>query len=244
MSPEEKSVIAGIFDRLAQAENQPRDAEAERFIAERLRTQPYAPYVMAQAIYVQEQALANLNREIEQLKAQVEELSQRPPQGSGGFLSGLFGGGQPEPPRRPDASAGPGSGPAPGPWGRSSVPPTGAGPWSGQQPQFQQQPGQSRFGGGGGGGFLATAMTTALGVAGGMMIANAVSHAFSGPGEAAKLAEGSGASEAKESATPASSDAAPADEGGGWQDASLDDDPGGDDFGDFDGGGFDDSGFA
>ncbi|ALK10283.1 DUF2076 domain-containing protein [Blastochloris viridis] len=239
MSPEEKSVIAGIFDRLSQAENQPRDPDAERFIAERLRTQPYAPYVMAQAIYVQEQALANLSQQVEQLKAEVEELSRRPQQ-SGGFLSSLFGGGsQPAPQPRADYANAQAPG---GQFGRGSVPqagPQAAGPW-GQQPQ-QGGPMQSRFGGGGGSGFLGTAMTTALGVAGGMMIANAVSSAFSG-GQAAKLAEGAGASEAgKDEAAKdtASQDPAAADDS--WQSASYDDGgDGGDDFG----GGFDDEGFA
>lgn len=249
MSPEEKSVIAGIFDRLQQAENQPRDAEAERFIAERLRAQPYAPYVMAQAIYVQEQALANLSQQVEQLRAEVEELSQRPQQ-SGGFLSGLFGGGAPQPapqPRRGFGADAEGPGGAQGgPWGRGSVPQAG-GPWGGQpqQPQFQQGgPMGSRFGGGGfgggGSGFLGTAMTTALGVAGGMMIANAVSSAFSGAGgEASKMAEGLGLGDTAK-AEPAK-ETAPADDAGandGWQDASYDD--GGDDFG----GGFDDSDFV
>ena len=60
MTPQERDVIAGIFDRLKQAANQPRDPEAENYIAQRLREQPYAPYAMAQAVYVQETALTNL----------------------------------------------------------------------------------------------------------------------------------------------------------------------------------------
>jgi hypothetical protein len=92
MTPQERDVIAGIFDRLKQAANQPRDPEAERLIAERITQQPYAPYVMAQAVYVQEQALENLNREVETLRAEVAELRSQPQQG--GFLSGLFGGRQ------------------------------------------------------------------------------------------------------------------------------------------------------
>ncbi|BBF93648.1 DUF2076 domain-containing protein [Blastochloris tepida] len=250
MSPEEKTVIAGIFDRLAQAEGQQRDAEAERFIAERIRTQPYAPYVMAQAIYVQEQALTNLSQEVEQLRAQVEELSRRPqpaPQGSGGFLSGLFGGGAPQPqpqyqsyqsqPGRPAAPMQPDVGGASsGPWGGRSQPAPAAGPW-GQQ----AAPGQ-RAGGFGGGGFLAGAMSTALGVAGGMMIANALSSAFSGGDEASKLAGGLGLGESgKESANATPADAGSDASGGdkGWQDASADED----DIG-FDDGGFDDGDFA
>ena len=78
MTPQERDVIAGIFDRLRQAENQPRDPEAERFIAERLREQPYAVYAMAQSVYVQEQALANQQAQLEQAQAEVERLRSQP----------------------------------------------------------------------------------------------------------------------------------------------------------------------
>jgi hypothetical protein len=84
MNHEERQVIGDIFGRLRQVENQPRDPETERFIAERVREQPYAPYAMAQAIYVQEQALANLNAEVERLRAEVEQM-RRQPQGGGGL---------------------------------------------------------------------------------------------------------------------------------------------------------------
>jgi hypothetical protein len=113
MNDQERQVISDIFQRLEQVASQPLDAEAERFIQDKVRQQPYAPYAMAQAIYVQEQALQNLSAQLEELRAEVEELRQRP-QG-GGFLSGLFGGGSREPERaRPTASrsrAGSGHGP-------------------------------------------------------------------------------------------------------------------------------------
>ncbi|WP_186420538.1 DUF2076 domain-containing protein, partial [Bosea sp. CS1GBMeth4] len=103
MTPQERDVIAGIFDRLRQAANQPRDPEAERFIAERLREQPYAVYAMAQSVYIQEQALASLQGQIEQLQAEIDQLRSRPAaqppaQQAGGFLSGIFGGGASQPP--------------------------------------------------------------------------------------------------------------------------------------------------
>ena len=37
MTPDERNVIGGIFDRLREAAYQPRDPEAERFIADRVR---------------------------------------------------------------------------------------------------------------------------------------------------------------------------------------------------------------
>jgi len=162
MDHQERQVIDDIFRRLEQVANQPRDPEAERHIAEKLRHQPYATYALAQAVYVQEQALANLNAEIEQLRAE----QARPPQG--GFLSGLFGGGsrQPEPPRGASPWGRPAGHPMQQPYGMPQGGMMGGGPWGGMQQR--------------GGGFLQSAMATAAGVAGGVMIANALSHAFGG----------------------------------------------------------------
>jgi uncharacterized protein len=181
MNDQERQVISDIFRRLEQVANQPRDPEAERFIADKLRQQPYAPYAMAQSVYVQEQALARLQAENEQLRGELDRLHHQPQ--PGGFLSSIFGGGSR----------------APGP-AYNAPPARGASPWGGAQPMQQPygapqggmmggQPGP--WGGGGmmqprGGGFLGTALTTAAGVAGGMMIANALSSAFGGnePGAA------------------------------------------------------------
>ncbi len=256
MSPEEKNVIGGIFDRLKSAATQPRDPEAEAFIAEQIKTQPYAPYVMAQSIYAQEQALTNMNAQMEQMQARLQQLEsyaqqvQQQPQGGGGFLGGLFGGGQrpaaPPPPapgmmggapfqRGPMAGPGgtPPGGAPPGPWGGQQGAPGGApGPWGGQQ-QPQQR---------GGMGFLGTAAMTAAGVAGGMLAANAISNMFSGGGAAHAAAGGAGSAGSAGAASPA----APADStaqnssyeepgyGSNAQDASYDDG------GDFGGGGGDD----
>jgi hypothetical protein len=176
MNDQERQVISDIFRRLEQVANQPRDPEAERFIAEKLREQPYAPYAMAQAVYVQEQALANLQAENEHLRAELDQASRRPQQG--GFLSSIFGGGS-----RP-----------PGP-AYNTPPARQASPWGQPQHHPQQHHGAPQggmmggapgpWGGGmmqrgGGGGFLGTALSRAAGVAGGMMIANALTSAFSG----------------------------------------------------------------
>ena len=174
MNVQERQVIDDIFRRLEQVAQQPRDPEAERYIAEKVRQQPYAPYAMAQALYVQEQALANLSAEAEHLRVEVEQL-RRQPQG-GGFLSSLFGGGSraPESPRAGSPWGGPAS-PYQQPYGMpqqggmiGAPGPMGRGPWGGGMMQA------------GGGGFLQSAMATAAGVAGGVMIANALSHAFGG----------------------------------------------------------------
>lgn len=199
MTPQERDVIAGIFDRLRQAANQPRDPEAERFIADRLREQPYAVYAMAQSVYVQEQALGNLQGQVEQLQAEVQQLRSQPAapaQSGGGFLSGIFGGGSSQPARSGSVPSFPQRGapqPASPPWGGQpqgqGMPQQGMGaapapgPWQGQP--AQQAPAR------GGGGFMASALTTAAGVAGGMVAGNMLMNAFSGNkgGGEAKAAE-------------------------------------------------------
>lgn len=183
MNPQERAVIDGIFERLRSVANQPRDAEVERYIADLIRQQPYAPYAMAQSVYVQEQALINQQREIEQLQAEVQQLqqaqAQQPAPQSGGFLSGLFGGGAQQP-QRPEPAYGqrgqqpshamnaqpmPAQSPAAGPWGGQQQPAAAA-------PQRQ------------GMGFLGTAAAAAAGVAGGMMVGSLLSNAFGGGGQA------------------------------------------------------------
>lgn len=148
MDQNERQIIEELFSKLRRVETQapPRDPEAEALIRQRLAEQPGAPYYMAQAIVVQEQALAAAQSRIEALKRQ---LAERP---AGGFLGGLFGGG---------ASA------------RTSAPPAAGVPGD-RRPAFGA--GAPFAGGHGhsGGGFLAGAMQTALGVAGGMLVASAL----------------------------------------------------------------------
>lgn len=177
MNDQEREVINDIFRRLEQVANQPRDPEAERLIADKLRQQPYAPYAMAQAVFVQEQALASLQAENDRLRAELEHAQHQPQQG--GFLSSIFGGGSrpPGPPYNapPAHRASPWGNPQPHPMHQQSYDaPQGGmmggapGPWGGGAMQPR------------GGGFLQSALSTAAGVAGGMMIANALSHAFGG----------------------------------------------------------------
>ena len=100
MTPEERQLLAGLFDRTRAASSQPRDREAEALIADAVREQPYAPYLLAQTVIVQEQALHASSDRLQQLEAQIRDLQQQAaaPQG-GSFLSGLGGlfGGAPAP---------------------------------------------------------------------------------------------------------------------------------------------------
>jgi uncharacterized protein len=158
MDQNERQIIDELFGKLRQAEAQsgPRDPQAESYIREQVARQPAAPYLMAQAIVIQEQALAASQARIKELEQQARE---QPRPASGGFLSGLFGGGAssaPAPARRLTPSGQPGIG---DPRVAAYANP------------HQQQAG---------GGFLAGAMQTAMGVAGGVLIGSALASAFSG----------------------------------------------------------------
>jgi len=162
MDHQDRQAIEQLFGKIAQVERQstPPDTQAAEFIRSQINQQPNAPYFMAQTIVVQEQALSAAHGRIQQLE---QELSSRPA-GGGGFLSGLFGGGQ----------------------ARSQ-------PQQHYQPQHgmphHMTPGMAPGMGGitpqrGGGGFLAGAAQTAMGVAGGVLLGNMIANAFSGGDEA------------------------------------------------------------
>lgn len=140
MDRNEREIIDDLFARLRQAEEKgAREAEAEALIMRHVASQPAAPYYMAQAIVVQQDALGKAQARLQELERQL--AGQQP---SGGFLSGLFGGGQ-EAPATP---------------ARAGQPARGAYPQAGT-------------------GFLGGAMQTALGVAGGFLIADALTGLLS-----------------------------------------------------------------
>ena len=170
MSPEERQLLQGLFERIQNAGSAPRDKEAEAFIADAVKALPYAPYLLAQTVIVQDQALRAANDRLQQLEAQVRDLEEhaQPQQaGAGGFLGGLgslFGGGAPQaaPPRAP--SPGWNQQPQQGGWNQPPQQNYGQpGPWGAPQggPQGGPMGGPGGFGGGGfggppqqGGGFL------------------------------------------------------------------------------------------
>lgn len=188
MTPEERQLITGLFDRMRGAGAQQRDREAEGLIGDLVRQQPYAPYLLSQTVIVQDQALQAANRRIQELEAQVQH---QPQQQDTSFLGGLgrsiFG--QQEPPRQ--------SVPAPaqdpyrgqqqgGPWGGGAQ--QGAqqgGPWGGGQ-------GGGFSGGGAGGGFLKGALGAAAGVAGGVLLADGIRNLFAGHNNPYGIASGFG----------------------------------------------------
>ncbi|WVT75613.1 DUF2076 domain-containing protein (plasmid) [Sinorhizobium chiapasense] len=152
MDYNDRQAIESLFGKLAEVERQaaPIDHEADAFIRERIAAQSSAPYFMAQTIVVQEQALNAAQQRIEELEYQ---LSRRP--AGGGFLSGLFGSAANT---RLGASR-PSNAPNSGPWSRQ----TGS---VGQVPR--------------GNSFLAGAAQTAMGVAGGVLLGNAIAGMLGG----------------------------------------------------------------
>ncbi|WP_105602508.1 DUF2076 domain-containing protein [Cronobacter sakazakii] len=168
MQSEEQRLIDGLFDRLkAAGENSaPRDADAERWIEQHMRNQPGAAYYMAQTILIQEAAMKQLNGRIQALEAEVAQLKQSASrqQSSGGFLAGLFGGNKSEPEApRPQATPR-GSDPIPGAQQYQSAPQAA--------PQYYNNAPR-------GGGFMAGALQTAAGVAGGVVLGNMLTSMFS-----------------------------------------------------------------
>ncbi|MFK3880037.1 DUF2076 domain-containing protein [Pantoea agglomerans] len=162
MQREEQQLIEGLFSRLKQAESQTvaRDAAAEQLINQHLQAQPGAPYYMAQAILIQEAALKKLNEKVSALESQLaQQQQQQPAQSSGGFLSGLFGSGsRQQPPVQQQQQS--------SPWNSAPQQPA--------QPQYApaQAPAPR------GTGFLGGALQTAVGVAGGVVMADMLTSMF------------------------------------------------------------------
>lgn len=157
MTPQERDLIQSVFDRLARLANGPKDREAEALILEHMRSIPDAAYNLVEAVVVQEMA-------IKERDARIAELERRPA-------------------LAPQQQAQPAAfGQQPGrnnPWGRGSVPQTQP---QNSQAQYGQNQQQGPWGGqpSAGGSFLRTAAGAAVGVAGGMLLANSISSMFGG----------------------------------------------------------------
>ena len=169
----------------------PVDPEADRLIGDMFNRYPAARYRMTQLAFVQEHALAEAQNRIQRLEWELQQAQQAAQQAqeqqrnggaSGGFFSNLFGGGS--------RSAPPPQG-GPGPAWNQRGPQQGyqqGGPQQGYAPNYQQggpppqyapsyQPGMFQRSGSG---FLGSALTTAAGVAGGLVAGNALMGLFSG----------------------------------------------------------------
>jgi uncharacterized protein len=251
MTPEEHDMIEGVFERMRSMGRIEKDPEAETFINTSVRKIPDSAYMLVQSVLVQEQALQQSEARMQELEAQVADLQAQLPRstsasGGGGFLGGLFGGSKPAPAQQ---TASPWGGSVP-PVGRQSAGYSGPGQSGGstlgnQAPQqggyaqapMQQAPQR------GGGGFMKSAMATATGVAGGMLVAGAIGNMMKGHGEGgAHHTSGDGADSGPTYQDASSNDqggtyaqeqqpqyqeASDNDQGSGIQDADANDDDGG-----------------
>jgi hypothetical protein len=184
MTPDEQGMIQDLFQRLSAQGRVAKDAQADRLINDAVRSNPDAAYMLVQTALVYEHQMNEQEQRIRDLEDQIAQLQRSTasaPAGGGSFLGGRIGAGRGAVPSVPAQSS--------SPWGNTSA---------SQQPQAYQPPVQQRggmFGGGqapmapqaaapAGGGFLRSALTTAAGVAGGMMVANSLSGLFGGGNQA------------------------------------------------------------
>ncbi|MGH6850149.1 MAG: DUF2076 domain-containing protein [Methylocella sp.] len=181
MSPEERQLLTGLFDRIRGTANTPRDQEAEALIQDATKAQPYAPYYLAQTVLVQDQALRAANDRLQELEGKVKDLQSQAASGPrpGGFLSGLgslFGGSGPSPMSGsgPQPTSRPAAPPPPPPAGGGWNQPPSQGGWARAPQGYAPGPAPGPWGGAGGGGFLTGALGTAAGVAGGVLLADSI----------------------------------------------------------------------
>jgi hypothetical protein len=183
MTPEERNLVAELFDRLATLEDAPRDRDAERVIQDGLRQAPNALYALVQTVLVQDEALKRADARIKEFEAQYGNGAEPPHQG--GFLDtmrdSLFG--RRDTPRagsvptvRPggtSASGAPVGAPANPAWSdRGDSQPSMGATSMGQPPMGQPYGGQPY--GGSGGSFLGTAAATAVGVIGSSLMLDSI----------------------------------------------------------------------
>jgi uncharacterized protein len=190
MTPQERQMVADLFDRLASLEGAPRDPDAERVIREGLGHAPNAVYALVQSVLVQDEALKRANARIEELE---HAAGGQQAQG-GGFLDSmrnvLTGRGGSVPSVRPGGQGSSGQGSS-GAWGpRPDAPPPGYPPQAGYQQGYppgypQGAPMGGGMMGGHGGSFLGTAAATVAGVVGGAMLLNGIRSAFGAGGHQA-----------------------------------------------------------
>ena len=77
MTPEERQLITGLFDRMRGFALAGKDGEAEALIKQQVGSLPDAPYMLVQSVLVQEHALQQADSRIKELEEQVRALEER-----------------------------------------------------------------------------------------------------------------------------------------------------------------------
>lgn len=159
MTPQEQQLLEDFLQRLSAVQGVSKDPQADALIQQRLAGHPDALYLLVQRSLLQQHALDSAKAQIAQLQAQVGAQQQ----GGASFLGGQSAWNQPQqqvPPPMPQQAAAPS-------W-RDRL-------FGGGAPQPQPQPQQ-----GGAPSFLASAATTAAGVAGGMFLFDGIESLIGG----------------------------------------------------------------
>lgn len=155
MDRNDQQAIEDLFGKLAEVERQGQPRDGE--------SEAFIREQIARqpgAPYYMAQTIVVQEQALKATQARIDELEAGTSQGAGSLLGGLFGGGSQK--------------------ARGSVPRTGRSPM-GAPNLSPQQTTASRAGGGG---FLAGAAQTAMGVAGGVMLANMLGGMFAGDAQA------------------------------------------------------------
>jgi hypothetical protein len=141
----------------------PVDPEADQMLFQLFQQYPEARYRITQTAFVQEAALVEAQNRIRQLEWEVQNAQRQaqaaPAPSSGGFLGGLFGGGRQQQPM---------------PQQQYAPPPQPQYPPGYNPAMLQQQPASA------GPSFMGSALRTAAGVAGGVVVGSALMNMFSG----------------------------------------------------------------
>jgi hypothetical protein len=153
----------------------PVDREADAMITQLFQQYPEARYRITQTAFVQEHALVQAQNRIQELEWEVENASRQAQAANSRGFLGLGGGSRPQ-----------------------AMPPR---PMPQYPPGYDAQALQGRQGPG----FLGTALMTAAGVAGGMVLGNMLMNSFSGGGAAHAAAAATGAGAFGQEAVPTAS---------------------------------------
>lgn len=203
MTPEENDLISNLFERMRRQGLAEIDEEAAQLIARSMRANPDAAYQLVQTVIVQNMALERAEQKIADLEDEVRAASSRPARSSGSFLGGIFGGGRDAgadaaPARQDVDSRRSAMGSVPGAGSRINREAADSSPWNAARAPTPLPERGAR-----GGGFLGNAMTTAAGVAGGMLLADGIRGLFKDDASAAHAADAS-----KTAETPAAHESA------------------------------------
>lgn len=198
MTPQERQLMAQLFERLATLENSPRDPDAEAMIREGFRRAPNAAYALVQTVLLQDEALKAANAHIQEYEQQYGAPQQQQGGEPRGFLDNmresLFGRDEPRGsvPRVPAGGVPPGGamgapdGYRTDPWGQGRVQAQPGYPQQGYPQQgypqggYQQGAPMQAAPPSGGGSFLGTAAAAAAGVIGGSLLMGGIRSALGG----------------------------------------------------------------